>query len=172
MYQTGSLHIIPWKLAFERAGHNLGHTPSLLTISWSCNMVHRSLRYLHLWVACHFIAHDHCTKNIISAPGSHTFHFQMKVPMGWGIPMGLANLCSTLTDPPNIPWPTWWVWVYHGCGCGYDHWYPGIYPHRSLLSFMTTIHPWAGLSPNKPRTRPYWPLKSSSSMSRTSTLPP
>ena len=69
----------------------------------------------------------------ISCSGSHTFHFQMKVPMGWGIPMGLANPCSTLTDPPNIPWPTWWVWVYHGCGCGYDHRYPGVYPCRCLM---------------------------------------
>ena len=64
--------------------------------------------------------------------GSHTFLFKMEVPMVWGISMGSSNPCSTLTHPPNIPWLMWWVWVYHGCGCGYNHQYPGVYPCRCL----------------------------------------
>ena len=34
--------------------------------------------------------------------------------------------------PSKNPYPFERVWVFARCGCGYDLWYPRVYPCRSL----------------------------------------
>jgi len=82
-------HVIMWDSPFKPAGCNLGHARSFLFISWSCYLVQRLLKYLYFQVTCHFMAHNHCIKNINLK--ATLFVLRWDNPNPWDIPMQMPS---------------------------------------------------------------------------------
>jgi len=96
-------HVIMWDSPFKPAGCNLGHALSFLSISLSCYLVQRLLRYLYFQITCYFIAHNHCIKNINLE--ATLFFLRWDNPNPWGIPMGLPTHMEPSHTHQIYPYP-------------------------------------------------------------------